>query len=213
LQQDGLYLCVPSTSSRLGTDKRITGGFYPIFYGETVNGVPAAGDLSYAFLANWDDKLYLFYPGEDDTYPTNVLVFYLSLGKVGYYSFPTEIHHAVPDVANNRLIAASLNYAWVIEDETATDDDGTAISWEVESKDFTLQTRRHFPRWVKYDVDAQDALTAYGYLVLDGTVHQTHTISGERITKRRLVTVGNGRRCSMRLGGTGPVEIYAVESE
>ena len=32
------------------------------------------------------------------------------------------------------------------EDQTATDDNGTAITWEIRTKDFTLQTRKHFPR-------------------------------------------------------------------
>jgi hypothetical protein len=104
-------------------------------------------------------------------------------------------------------------YSWVVEDQTATDDDGTAITWEIRSKDFTLQTRRHFPRWMKYDVDASGADSATGALYLDGVSHQTHTLSSDRDTKRRLVTTGNGKRCSLAISGSGAVEIYAMESE
>ncbi|NIP56397.1 MAG: hypothetical protein GWN00_30425, partial [Aliifodinibius sp.] len=93
-------------------------------------------------------------------------------------------------------------YVWEIEDKDATDDDGTAISWEIQSKDFTLQTRRHFPRWVKYDVDASSATSATGELILDDSTVQEHSLTGDRTTKRRLVTSSNGRRCSHKISGS-----------
>jgi len=84
----------------------------------------------------------------------------------------------------------------------------------VQSKDYTLQTRRHFPRYVKYDVDASDAdCSATGTLMLDGSAHQTHTITGDRVVTKRLIATGNGRRASIKLSGTGPVSIFATEVE
>lgn len=213
---DGLYLCMPSTDQIIGEDRKITGPFEPIFRGESVNGVAACGDLTNAWLACWEDKLYFGYPGSDSNYPKHVLIFYLDSKRLGYFTFPQagEIHHVAIDHYNKRLLAGDQNgYIWMIEDDTVTDDDGNAISWELESKDFTLQTRRHFPRWVKYDVDASDAVSATGYLMLDGVALQEHALSGDRNTKRRLVTSGNGKRCSHKISGSGPVKIYMVESE
>jgi len=84
----------------------------------------------------------------------------------------------------------------------------------VQSKDFTLQTRSYFPRWVKYDMDASDVdCTATGAVILDDSSHQTHTIAGDRTTTRRLVATGNGKRLGIKISGTGPVTIYAAEAE
>jgi len=94
-----------------------------------------------------------------------------------------------------------------------TTDGGTAIAWDIQSKDFTLQTRSHFPRWVRYDVDAASATSATGTLYLDGESHQTHTLTEDRNTRKRLVATGNGGTCSIRINGSGPVEIYAIEAE
>jgi hypothetical protein len=100
-----------------------------------------------------------------------------------------------------------------IEDYTVTTDIGTAIAWEVETKDFMLQTRKHYPRWNKYDVDASSATTASAYSYLNDVLVQTHTLTENRNTVRRLVALSNGTRFSVKLAGTGPVSIYAIESE
>jgi hypothetical protein len=143
-------------------------------------------------------------------------VFHLDTKRVGYFNYPSagEIHTIEIDRYNNRLLVGDENgYVWEIEDKDVTDDSGTAIAWEVESKDFTLQTRRHFPRWVKYDVDASNATSATGELLLDGSSVQSHTLSGDRNTRRRLVASSNGKRCSHKISGSGPVEIYMIESQ
>jgi hypothetical protein len=107
------------------------------------------------------------------------------------------------DRTNERLLAVDTDgYVWHLEDEDKTKDNGVDVSWEVQSKDFTLSTRAHFPRWVKYDVDASGSATCVGELILDGTVHQLHSITGNRTTKRRLVGTGNGQRCALRVRGT-----------
>ena len=63
-------------------------------------------------------------------------------------------------------------------------------------------------------MDASDAdCIAAGQVILEGAVHQSHTITGQRDVKKRLVTTGNGQRMALRLTGSGPVSIYAVEAE
>lgn len=207
---DGLYLY-----SMWGDKKVSQELFEPIFKGESVGGIPAAGNLGNAWLITFHDNLYFGFPGEDDTYPSNILVFNLTNDRVTYYDYSTEFSCVAVDYENDRLLAGSSDgYVWVLEVSWSTTDNDAVIAWEVETKDYTMQTRRHFPRYVKYDVDASDdGCTATGTVLLDGVSHQTHAITGNRLTKRRLVDTGNGRRESIRISGTGPVKIYAVEAE
>ena len=65
----------------------------------------------------------------------------------------------------------------------------------------------------KYDVDVPTDSTANGYVLLDGTSVQTHSLTGTRNTRRRLITSNNGERCSHRVSGSGPIKIYAIESQ
>lgn len=206
---DGVYLFS-------GTDKNVTDeAFKPIFQGQTVNGMPAVGDLANSWLKQFRNKIYFGYPGVSDTYPKNIIVTNLDTNKSVYYTYNLEIRCLGHDITNDRLLAGdSDGYIWEIEDQDATADDTTAIEWEVESKAFHLQTRRHFPRYVKYDVDASSADSASGSVVLDGTVHHTHTLTGlNRDTKYRHVNTGNGKTASIRISGEGPVTIYATEME
>lgn len=206
---DGIYLW----SSK---DVKVSSARYePLFRGETVNGVPGVDSLTNCWLFQWRDKLLFGYPGSSYTYPNNVLVFDLTHDKTFYWNWNNaEIRTLCADEYNGRLLGGdNSGYIWNLIDDDVTTDDGTAISWELESKAFTLQTRAHFPRWAKYDVDASSATTATGEIMLDGTSHQSHTLSEDRNTRKRLVTEGNGKRCSLKVSGTGPVEIYAVEME
>jgi hypothetical protein len=115
------------------------------------------------------------------------------------------------DFDSRRLLAVDRSgYVRVLEDNNAKTDAGTAIAWEVQSKDFTLQTRRHFPRWAKYDLDAVGATAT---ILLDGATHQTHTLTAGRDTRLRLIKTGNGNRCAIRLSGSGPASLYACEME
>ena len=127
------------------------------------------------------------------------------------------------DEKNDRMLAFDYSgYVRVLEVDTATKDVATDIDWEVQSKDFTLQTRAHFPRWAKYDIETGGGCTdAKAEILLDDTIHQTHLViqssvkvaSYDRSTRRRLIDIGNGERCSIKLSGTGPTTIYAAEME
>ena len=126
---------------------------------------------------------------------------------------PIEISSIAEDHTNSRLLIADVSgFVRVIEHPLYSDDDGEPIAFDVQSKDFMLSTRRHFPRWVKWDVDAGDAEVTGEYL-LAGSVLTAHTITGPRDARRRLLDSGNGTRASMRLYGAGVVTIYAAEAE
>lgn len=206
---DGLYLFNGSSDTKV-SDKH----FSPIFRGETVNGMPGAVNMSRSWLIQAGNKLYWGYASDGHAYPSNVLCINMDTARTAYYDYGTEFRTVAYDDTNDRILAGDDGgYIWRIEEKGTTTDNGTAIAWEVESKAYTLQTRAHFPRTIKWDVDASTAASANGELILDGSVHQTHALSGTRVTKKRLVDTGNGRRASIRLSGSGPVSIYAVEAE
>ncbi len=210
---DGIYLW----SS--GSDVKITeNAFEPIFRGEAVQELPGVSDMSTSMLWVYRNSLYFFYQSTGYSWPTNVLVMNLDTGRCMYYSYNDssviQIRTITTDHYNNRLlIGDSTGFVRTIENQLYTADSSQAIEWEIQSKDFELQTRKHFPRWIKYDVDASSAASCTGALILDGVIHHSHTITGSRNTRRRLVEVGNGNRSAIRISGTGPVTIYAAEGE
>lgn len=206
--KDGLYLFN-------GSDTKITqNNLNPIFTGtETVGGMPAASNLSTAWIILFHNKLYFGYTSSGFTYPTNVLVMQMDEPRrVTYYSYSFQIRCVAIDETNDRLLAGCTD-GFVRQLNTGTDDSGTAIDWVLQSKDFTNPLRKHYPRWAKYDIAVTSGSTCTGSILLDGTSIQSHTITGSRSTTRRLIATNNGNRVSHRLTGTGPVTIYQTEIE
>ena len=210
---DGIYLF----SS--GNDEKVTeNALEPIFRGESVEGLPGVSDMSTSWLWAYRNNLYFGYASTGFTYPANIIVMNMGNRRLNHYTYndgsDIEIRAIQTDHTNNRLlIGDATGFVRVIEDITATQDESTAISYSLQSKEFTLPTRRHFPRWMKYNVDASGATTCTGELLLDGAVHHTHTITGNRKTQRRLVGTGNGNKAALRISGTGPATIYSAELE
>ncbi len=208
---DGIYLFSN------GNDKKVSQTFMErIFRGETVNGVPGVdrNKLDDSWLIQHDNKLYFGYCGSLDTHPQNIIVFDLATQKVWFFDYGVEISTVAIDKTNKRLLAGSSGNVLKLEDSSVEKDNGSDVSWEIESKDFTMQTRKHFPRWIKYDVDASDEnCAAIGAVVVDDSTLQSHTITGNRKTRRRLITTGNGDRLSAKITGSGPVSIHAMEFE
>jgi hypothetical protein len=210
---DGLYLFGSGTDSKITED-----AFEPIFRGETVNGMPGVSDMSTSILWEFRNRLYFAYQSSGKDYPSNVLVLNLETGRAAYYEWNdgsvVQIRAVAVDTTNKRLlIGDSTGYVRSIENSAYTDDSGEAIAFDVQSKDFELQTRKHFPRWIKYDVDASSASACTGELILDGVSKQSHTITEKRNTRRRQIGTCNGNRSSVKVSGTGVVAIYAAEFE
>lgn len=200
-----------------GQDRNITDPtFLPIWKGTTTNGMTGMNTTNIANcrLLHYKQKIWFGYPGLTATYPDNFLVFNLVNGRVNYYDYGTEFRAWCVDKENDRILAIdTAGYVWVLDDSTATDDDGTDISWEVESKAFSDQVRKYFPRYAKYDVTVGSGASVTGTILLNDASHQTHTISTSRQTKRRLIDEGNGDRLGLKISGTGSVDIYAMEVE
>jgi len=210
---DGIYLYSGSNDQRI-TEPTLE----PIFRGEAVGALPGVANMTSSWLWAFKNHLYFGYTASGSTNPENILVMNLETSRINHYTYNDGSSIAVraitTDNANNRLIVGdAAGFVRVIENTAYTDDSGTAIEYDIQSKDFTLQTRKHFPRWVKYDVDASDATTCSGKMLLDGAVHHTHAISGSRNTVRRLVGGDNGNKLAIRISGTGPATVYSAEFE
>jgi hypothetical protein len=201
VQHDGLYVLSG------GVDQKVTEStFEPLFRKENAGGLHAVPLDASRWLFSFENRLFFHYGNG------SCLVLNTDQNKWTSYKWDQKLVAPAYDKTNTRLLVGTADQAVrQLEDRTVTTDAGSDISWQVQSKDFTLQTRRHFPRWVKYDVTSDADAT--GKMFLDGTSHQEHTLSTNRKTKRRLVKTGNGRRMSVRVNGTGEATIYAIEAE
>jgi hypothetical protein len=199
---DGIYLFN-------GTDTKITqGNLDPIFRNMSVNGVPSVSDIFSSWVVQMGTELWFSY---DDH---NVIIFDLGTNRTSYRYYPFGLRYAVADINNDRILAGDENGVFYhLDDKTTNLDLGEVVEWEIQSKEFSLSTRAHFPRWCKWDVDATTSTSCVGSIILDGAIFQDHTITGNRAIKRRLVKEGNGQRAQYRVSGSGPVTIYAAEME
>lgn len=218
LGADGIYVFSGS-----GDKKLSDATLWPIFQGTDTNGIPGLNldELDNCWMISYKGRLYFAYPSTTATYPDSLLVLDLETGQQGYYDYGWLLYTACIDHTYDKLVVGATDSRLYYIEETDSTMDTTestsgvtsAISWELQSKAYTLQTRKHFPRWVKYDVNAATATTCTGALLLDDVVHQSHTINTNRQTRRRLVVTGTGDRAAVRITGSGPVSIYAVEFE
>lgn len=205
LGNDGLYLFNGVVDTNITNDR-----FRPLFHGESRGGIPELNKtyITNCWMLQFRSKVYFAYPGDTDQYPKDMLVMDFDTQKTVYYQYAQAMVRGVVDEENERILAVdSDGYVRVLEDETATDDDGTDISWEIRSKSFD-NLKRFFPRSARYDIDG----TATGKVFLDDMVHQEHTISS-RSNRKRLVSGGNGVRLAVGATGTGAVDIYEIEVE
>jgi len=210
LGNDGLYLYAGDKDENITNER-----FRPIFQGTTVEDVPG---INKTYMANcwaivFKNKLYFGYPTSGE-YPDHIFVTDLKTGKTVLYSYGQTFPVVGIDYYNDRLLAVDTSgYVWEIEDPDSIDDDGTAISWSIQSKDYSDQLRKYFPRWARYDLTLGTDATATGTILLNGESKQTHDLTVSRKTKKRLITGCTGDRVAIRMGGTGPVDIFAAEVE
>ena len=209
LGYDGLYLFSGATDQNITNER-----FKPIFEGETVGTIPGLNKtyISNCWLIAFKNKIYFGYPGGSSEYPDNIIVTDIKTAKASHYDYGQNFSAIGIDYANDRLLAVDIDgYVWKLEDSNMTDDAGTVISWEIESKEYGDQLYKYFPRWARYDVNLNNGATANGYVILNGTSKQTHAITESRKTKKRLITGCTGDRLAIRMSGTGPVDIFAAE--
>ena len=213
---DGLYQLTGSQYQPLyqgeGSDNNITNlNLRQIWEGETVGTITGMNldAIANCLLTVFKSKVFFGYPGIGATYCDNMLVFGLIHKKVVHYQYPVAFRTIAVDHYNQRLLAADTSgYIWHIEDRDLTTDEGAAIAWKLQSKDFSL-FKKMFPRMARYDVEIGTSAT--GYILLNGVSKQTHALTVDRQNKRRLITGCTGDRLAIRLEGTGEVRIHKVE--
>lgn len=210
---DGIYMFNASSDMKISEAT-----LEPLFRGETVEGMAGVDTMDDSWLWSYKNLLYFGYRSADQDRPGNVLVLNLDTAKVSYYVYndgdDVQIRTITTDDTNSRLLVGDgTGFVRVIESPAYADDSGVAIPFDVKSKDFLLQTRSHFPRHVWYDVEASNAVSVTGELYLDGEIHQSHTITGSRTIRRRLVDTGNGSKAAIRIHGSGPATIFLTEFE
>jgi len=205
---DGLHVFA------ISKDEKITDtGFDPVFRGETVGSLPGIDldSLDRCWMLYALGKICFAYPAVGSSYPDNMLVTTLSSGKTVHYQYQLQFTCAVHDKENQRILAADTDgFIWELDSIDLEDDDGEAIVWQIETKEFG-SLRKYFPRYARYDVDLEDGASGNGYVLLDGEVKQTHALAAGRSTKKRLIETCAGDRLAMRISGSGRVVIHALE--
>lgn len=190
--------------------------FSPIFTATTTGSIPGMNRTyaSNCWLLTYNNRLWFGYPDTSETYPGNVIVFDLLTMRGRHYEYPFQMGHVTVDKTNNRILALdSTGYIRVLDDTSVTTDDGTGISWQLESKAFTDQLYKYFPRYAKYDVTIGAGATATGQILLNDASIQSHTLSTSRATVKRHIDGNNGDRLGIRITGTGSATIREVEVE
>ena len=196
---DGIYLYSG------GRDRKISQDAFDPLWDRAVNDMQQVFNDNTRWLWQYRNVLYFHWRNG------SVLRFNLDQQRAVYHKYDVRLRAPTTDWTNEWFLVGDNNReVRRLEDPDATDDGGETIMWELQSKDFTIQTRRHFPRWVKYDFDGD---TGTAEVLLDDVVHQTHALAGDRNTRRRLITTGNGRRCSIRLKGSGQSNFYLADME
>lgn len=210
LGTDGIYLYSG------GKDLLISrGNLDAIFRGENAGNIPGLNrtDISNCWMITYHGRLYIGYPGGTSEYPDNVIVLDLQTQKLVHHIYAATFQTVGIDNLNTRLLAGDIDgYVWKWEDVDSLDDEGTDISWQIQTADFN-QLRKYFPRYAKYDVKVGTGATANGYILLDEVSKQTHPLNGDRLTRKRLVDGCTGDRLAVRITGTGAVDIFGVEIE
>jgi len=189
-------------------DKKITENrFNPLFNGETINGIPGinSDDLNSCWLYLFKLKLYFIYPG-------GILITNMQTEKTAYYDYGRIFIAIGYDSGNDRIMAVDTSgYIWALE--SGTDDNGTAISWEIESKAYTDSLSKYFPRYAKYDINLDSGSVCNGYILLNDAIKQTHNIVDSRKTVKRHIIGCTGDRLGIRVSGSGGVAIRQIEIE
>jgi hypothetical protein len=213
---DGVWL-LSTVNDQKWSKERFDSIFNPLI--TTSSNIPEIDpdEVDNCLMVYWKGKVYFGYPESGSTYADHFLIITPTTGQVEHYDYGVGFTALVGDSENDRLLAADTSgYLWELEDTGVTTDGGTAISWQIQSKDYSDQLRRYFPRAAKWDVDLGTAGTGNGLILLDGATAQTHAFvvtTTDRIVKKRLITGQNGRRVALRVSGTGPVDIYHAEVE
>jgi hypothetical protein len=199
--RDGVFV-----TNFLSADEKISDAIDTIFLGITKNGYSPVnlGALNEVAGGFYKNKYYFSYPSGTSTQNDVTAVFSVdtktwTFWDKGYASFYAE-HDT-----DLFLAGGYDSLVYVIENAEAYDDNGTAISFELQTGDFTgaAQTTRNLFLYYKVDAECGDGeLTTQFYV--DDELIRTETIDSSRTNELiRLPENSFGFRWRMRVTYTG----------
>jgi len=208
--RDGVFM-----TNLLSADVNISEDIAPLFRNETVNGMSPI-NWNYASLISggvFKQRYYFAYPSGSSGTPDKVGIYSSHTQKWYFFDFPVTSFLYEEDIDD--FVAGSTNgLVYVLEEGVTGDDLGTAISLEVETKDYygeSCKIRKIF-QYFKVDTDT-DGGTITAKVYIDGILKQTTSITGNRT--RQLLPLpeslmGYSWRINLFYMGIGRPKIYGV---
>lgn len=209
--RDGIFI-----TNVVSVDEMISEAIQPLFFGETVNEMLPINwsAIQTASAAMYKNRYYFSYPETGNTQPNRTAVFSFETQKWYHYDTPARSLYVEEDI--DALTSGFTDgFVYVLED--GTDDAGTDIAMDVETKDYWGEstTTRKFFQFFKVDIDCLTATTVAAAFYVDGVLKRTVTLSGTR-TKKLLPlpedTVGFSWRIKLTYTGSQRIKAYGVSA-
>ena len=204
--RDGIF-----STNFFNTDIALAQEILPLFFGETVNGMdPINWTYASKFCASaYKNRYYLSYASGSNTNPDRVMVYSNDTKKFYFYDHPLNSFFVEEDI--DMLVGGSTDgFVYTLED--GSDDAGSNIALDVETKDYFGQETAARKLFLFYRVDAyipSGTLSAKVYV--DGALKTTGSITGDRtvnILRMPEKCIGFRWRLNFTYSGTGRVKIY-----
>lgn len=182
LSYDGLYAFNGQAEVCLTRDK-----VDPLFRGETVNSISPINieQIANCWLAYFNGRAFLGYPDSTYTTPNKVLVYDFDSFKFSIFDYSLQFRSVFVDIFNNRLLAGSTT-SLLLRLETGEDDNGSAFTFKVRSKDLA-GLAQVAPSLVRYDISNSGLNSIIIRYLSNGTTSYSHTIADNETHKRRIV--------------------------
>lgn len=182
LSYDGLYAFNGQAEICLTRDK-----VDPLFRGETVNSISPVNieQIAQCWLAYFNGRAFLGYPDSTYTTPNKVLVYDFDSFKFSIFDYNLQFNSVFVDIFNNRLLAGSTT-GLLIRLETGEDDNGSAFTFKVRSKDLAGLAQAS-PSLARYDISNSELNSITVRYLSNGVSSYSHTIADDETHKRRIV--------------------------
>jgi len=206
--KDGVFL-----TNLIGPDSQLADDMLPIFYGETVNDMaPINWDAASTFAAAArKNRFYFSYASGANTVPDKIAVLSNATKKWYFYDYPARSLFVEEDL--DQLVAGSTDgFVYILE--TGSDDAGSNISLEIQTKDYFGPSPNFRKLFLFYRVDANvPSGTMSADFYVDGTLKQQTAVVGNRLkTLFRLPKkcLGYHWRVKFTYTGAARAAIYGV---
>ena len=183
LGYDGLYAFNGQNEVCLTRDKVDS-----LFRGESFNGVNPIniGAIDTCWLVYFNGKVFLGFPDSTNNNPNKVLVYDFDTLKFSIFDYGRSFKSAFVDIFNNRLLAGDTS-GNLLRLETGEDDNGSAFTFKIRSKEFVDSLLHVMPSYARYDMHNQGGNTVTVKYLSDEVLVYSHTVSDHEVHKRRVL--------------------------